>query len=227
VGKIINTLYKNKNTGINNIIYFPVVQDTTTISDLINRICWYFPKSTHSKANIYVPVDKDLLEIDFGSLVAPNAQQNYIEKLNHIHLIKESEIDLSQADTIMLWNKKSMLEPTILPHVHKVRIVDPTYYFSVEAETYQRMFFSTLRPESREHFSQLSKNNYQLLLDEVRNFDKAYVFGTGPSLEKLGKSFDYSDGFRIVCNSIEGFDLAPIRRALNSCVNIFNFYGRF
>jgi len=26
---------------------------------------------------------------------------------------------------------------------------------------------------------------------------------------------------------IEGFDLAPIRRALNSCVNIFNFYGRF
>jgi len=28
-------------------------------------------------------------------------------------------------------------------------------------------------------------------------------------------------------DTIEGFDLAPIRRALNSCVNIFNFYGRF
>ena len=27
--------------------------------------------------------------------------------------------------------------------------------------------------------------------------------------------------------TIEGFDLAPIRRALNSCVNIFNLYGRF
>jgi len=26
---------------------------------------------------------------------------------------------------------------------------------------------------------------------------------------------------------IEGFDLAPISRALNSCVNIFNLYGRF
>lgn len=26
---------------------------------------------------------------------------------------------------------------------------------------------------------------------------------------------------------IEGFDLAPIRRALNSCVNIFNLYGCF
>ena len=25
----------------------------------------------------------------------------------------------------------------------------------------------------------------------------------------------------------EGFDLAPISRALNSCVNIFTFYGRF
>ena len=27
--------------------------------------------------------------------------------------------------------------------------------------------------------------------------------------------------------TIEGFDLAPIRRALNSCVNIFNLYGCF
>lgn len=202
LGKIINILHKNKKSNINDVIYFPVVQNITTISDLINRICWYFPKSAHSNANIYVPVDKDLLGIDFGSLVAPNAQQNYIEKLDHIHLIKESEIDLSQADTIMLWNKKSMLEPTILQHIHKVRIVDPTYYFSVEAEIYQRLFFSTLRPESKEHFSQLSKKNYQLLLDAVKDFDKAYVFGTGPSLEKLGKSFDYSDGFRIVCNSI-------------------------
>ena len=26
---------------------------------------------------------------------------------------------------------------------------------------------------------------------------------------------------------LEGFDLAPIRRALNSCVNIFNLYGCF
>ena len=28
-------------------------------------------------------------------------------------------------------------------------------------------------------------------------------------------------------NAVEGFDLAPIRRALNSCVNIFNLYGCF
>ncbi len=40
------------------------------------------------------------------------------------------------------------------------------------------------------------------MIDKVKNFNKAYVFGTGPSLEKLGKDFDYSDGFRLICNSI-------------------------
>lgn len=202
LGKVADTLYINENPGINSIIYYPVVQSAKVISDLINRICWYFPKSTYSKANIYIPVDKDLIGINFGSLLAPNSQQNYIEKLEHIHLIKEDEMSLSQADAIMLWNKKSMLEPIILRYIHKVRIVDPTYYFSVEAETYQRMFFSSLGSESKDHFSQISKRNYQLLLDEVEQFGKAYVFGTGPSLENLGENFDYSDGFRIVCNSI-------------------------
>ena len=31
----------------------------------------------------------------------------------------------------------------------------------------------------------------------------------------------------IMVKALEGFDLAPIRRALNSCVNIFNLYGCF
>lgn len=202
LGNVASILQKNRNLSIKNIIYYPVVQNITNISDLINRICWYFPKSMHSKANVYIPVDNDLIGIDFRSLVAPNCQKNYIEKLNHIHLIKENKTSLLHADAIMIWDKKSMLEPFIIKNIHKVRVVDPEYYFSVEAETYQRMFFSTLMPESKEFFSQLSKKNYKSLLSEVKNFRKAYIFGTGPSLEKLGDKFDYSDGFRIICNSI-------------------------
>ena len=36
-----------------------------------------------------------------------------------------------------------------------------------------------------------------------------------------------NDEKRVGNKALEGFDLAPIRRALNSCVNIFNLYGCF
>ena len=35
------------------------------------------------------------------------------------------------------------------------------------------------------------------------------------------------NALNMAMNMSEGFDLAPIRRALNSCVNIFNLYGCF
>jgi len=153
-----------------NITYFPVVRNITILGDLINRACWYFPKSTQSKVEIYIPVDKDLIGIDLETLEAPRAQQRYIDNLDHIHLIKENEIDLSEASAIMLWDKKRQLDPVILRHIHKVKIVDPTYYFSVEAETYQRMFYTTLTPDSKEYFLQLSKKKLSIIDRQGKEF---------------------------------------------------------
>jgi hypothetical protein len=202
IGKIIQSMSKRDDYVIREIVYFPVVHDTTTLSDLVNRISWYFPQSAYSNVEVYILVDQNLLGTELNSLTPPSSQYSYIRKTENIHLIEKREYKLSQADVILLWNKRSMFEPIILRHINKVRIVDPTYYFSVETETYQRMFFETLEHQERERFLQLSKRNYQALLKRVGKYDKAYVFGTGPSLEKYAMDFDYSDGFRVVCNSI-------------------------
>ena len=83
----------------------------------------------------------------------------------------------------------------------KVNMVDPTYYFSVEADTHRRLYIQTIDSQEKERLSELSKRNYQTLLDEVSGCERGYVFGTGPSLDRA-MEFDYRGGFRVVCNSI-------------------------
>lgn len=202
VGKIIKSLDRDGEHIIRHVIYYPAVRDITILADLVNRISWYFPKSASSNVEVSILVDKSLLGTDLKFLVPPPSQHCYIGKSENIHLIEKQACNLSKADAIMLWDKRSMFKPVVLQHLTKVHIVDPTYYFSVEAETYQRMYIETLEDQEKERFLKLSRRNYQALLEEVGECERGYVFGTGPSLEEHAMDFDYSDGFRVVCNSI-------------------------
>jgi hypothetical protein len=202
VGKIMKSLARDGERAIRHVIYYPAVRDITTLADLVNRISWYFPKLASSNVEVSILVDKSLLGTDLKFLVPPPSQHCYIGKSGNIHLIEKQACNLSKADAIMLWDKRSMFKPVVLQHLTKVHIVDPTYYFSVEAETYQRMYIETLEDQEKERFLKLSRRNYQALLEEVGECERGYVFGTGPSLEEHAMDFDYSDGFRVVCNTI-------------------------
>lgn len=46
-----------------------------------------------------------------------------------------------------------------------------------------------------------ARQNLRDALSKYGGFDRAYVFGTGPSLSRAGER-EWSDGFRIVCNTI-------------------------
>ena len=63
--------------------------------------------------------------------------------------------------------------------------------------------------------SKQSKRIAVSLPEEAREFLETESKDTGVPLSNL------------LSYIVEGFDLAPIRRALNSCVNIFNLYGCF
>ncbi len=200
-GKLMKLKTQKAGRVIQNVLYYPAVKDTETLSDLVNRISWYFPESILSKNKVSIAVDTKLLNTDLKSLVPPSSQYNYIGQSKNIHLTDYKAVNFSQADVIMLWDKRSIFEPRILWHLNKVNIVDPTYYFSVEGDTHRRMYIQTLENQQKERLSELSKQNYQSLLGEVSKCEQGYVFGTGPSLARA-MEFDYRGGFRVVCNSI-------------------------
>jgi len=59
-------------------------------------------------------------------------------------------------------------------------------------------YYSSSKPNIED--SKLSFNYYVTNLKQ-KSLNKCYIFGTGPSLEKA-INYDFSDGFRVVCNTI-------------------------
>jgi hypothetical protein len=59
----------------------------------------------------------------------------------------------------------------------------------------------TYKRESLEKAIAKSSTNFKRYLSTIKKYDKAYIIGTGPSLSKA-REVDWSDGYRIVCNTI-------------------------
>lgn len=201
VGKVLRSLGRDNEMVIRHILYYPTVKDIATLADLVNRASWYLPQSALSRVEVTIPVDTKLLGTNLETLIPPPSQYSYIGQHENIHLIDHHKADLSQADAIMLWDKRSMFDPRVLWHLAKVTIVDPLYYCEVSSSLSARLCFQSIESQQKKQFSQLSKSNYQTLLDEVAACKRGYVFGTGPSLEQATE-FDYDGGFRVVCNTI-------------------------
>ncbi|MFC1983974.1 hypothetical protein ACFLVO_03065 [Chloroflexota bacterium] len=201
MGKILRSIAGCEGKVVRQVIYYPVVKDVATLADLVNRISWYLPQSSFSKVEVSIPVDTKLLNTNLKSLVPPSSQLSYIGQPSNIRLIDHCAVNLSQADAIMLWDKRTMFEPRILWRLPKVNVVDPWFYSELESAANRRLYFQTIESQQKEWFSQLSKKNYQVLLDVVAGCKRGYVFGTGPSLDRA-MEFDYRGGFRVVCNSI-------------------------
>jgi hypothetical protein len=83
-----------------------------------------------------------------------------------------------------------------------VRIVDPEFWSTAEANTHLRLRFYDIWDRNRRHlFAAQSADKLGKMTEDLSGAPRAYVFGTGPSLSQaLDMSFD--DGMRIVCNSI-------------------------
>jgi hypothetical protein len=184
------------------VIYYPPVADEATLADLANRVAWYLPTSAQPEATVEIPVSSHLREVDVVRLTPPDAQGNYLTDLTgRIRLAGDDEPLLSEADLILVWNKRRLFEPRILGNLAKVEIVDPTYCRSVESQAYARLCRRALKREDAERLREMSRRNYALLLEKIGKRERAYVFCTGPSLSRATE-FTFEGGFNVICNSI-------------------------
>ena len=198
---IMARLFNSDSNFIKRVVYYPAIFDLGILADVVNRASWYFPETRLSDVTISIPIKDNLIGTKIECLEHPSSQYNCIGKNSNINLISKDMIDLATADAIMLWDAEHAWDASIIRNLFKVNIVDPYYYFSVEADTNSRMFYSTLSSNAKNQMIKLSKRNYERLLKKVKKYNCAYVFGTGPSLDRANE-FDYSDGFNLICNSI-------------------------
>lgn len=183
------------------IVYYPEVNDREVLADIANRAAWYFPSSRLSDPEVVIPVQDNLLGVNICNLNPPKAQERYLDNDEAIKLVAGKELRLSQADAIMLWDSKCLYLPKVLAQLQKVFVVDPLFYSYTESESHRQVFYRTLSHSKRTEMRSLSISNYEALMRKVGHREKAFVFGTGPSISKAAE-FDFSQGFNVICNSI-------------------------
>ncbi|WP_321507973.1 hypothetical protein [uncultured Methanoregula sp.] len=199
---VIRSFSKTSKPECCRILFYPKIRDEQKLADIVNRIAWYIPETYSDFAEIRIIVEKSIIPKNIADLKTPSSQARYIKDRLNIQFVTDENGELGKADCILIWKKSSLIHPKILWQIKKIKIVDPTLYFSIEAESYGRLLFSIISDEEKNRLYENSKGNFNKLLSTVGTYKKAYVFGTGPSLEKCAKNFDYSDGFTIICNTI-------------------------
>lgn len=199
-------IIKSKNKGKpRKLVFYPTFQSKEELADQVNRVRWYVPESTRTE--VWMAIENPLDCVDFNKLPVPAHQRapSFAGDGIKLHLCRLQEIKtkLNIADVICVWNTKtSRWFRNILPHLLRVRIVDPDFYLSSECNSSAALlWYDLLTLAERVSWIDDSRLVLQRLFQELGGRKRAYLFGTGPSIKEV-ENHTYQDGVRIICNSM-------------------------
>lgn len=183
---------------IESIMFYPEVSRENDLSNIINQLSWYLPEDSVDSPQIHIPLD-DELDISSARSHPPSNQAKYPDRHLSLYDVKNPRKRATEVDVILLWNYK--LSPLVLRHLNKIYIVDPNYYSLIESDRWHRVSIRTSN-----ELEDSSEQNYSKLETRAENYSEAYIFATGPSLNKA-YNFDFPDNaLKIICNSIVNND---------------------
>lgn len=176
---------------------YPALEDEASLRDVLNRLGWYLPERTlRDGVRIAVPTALDV-EAAAG---APPGQVEFSRDHLPLEVVAPAAADAAagDADAILLWDSASRLRPSLLRNLSKVEVVDPGYYSGVESYTWGAFTDRLREPTDGDRATEL----FRSLEDRREDFERAYVFATGPSLDRA-TDFEFDDDeLKVVCNSI-------------------------
>ncbi|MFC4599652.1 hypothetical protein [Cohnella hongkongensis] len=159
---------------VQHLVIYPRIEDEAADRDMEARLDWYLP--TRKELTVFKP----------GS--AANDQ----EWLQHFEA----------SDLILVWQQQRLGDRLLEPFKQKIVCVDPEYSTTLEILTYIRLHYRTLAPEQRKALLDQYVANFMRMKERFSGSRLAYVFGTGPSLEKAWEEAFETSSVKIVCNSI-------------------------
>ena len=184
--------------------YYPLIESEKDLADVIGRISWYLPKA--SDANVFLPVADGLQNVLLENLPVPEYQRKRDSNGANLNLCCYQEIKAlyAKADYLLFWKLTDLSDLLkFFPYYHRIRVVDPEFYLFTETHTYPALYWYDLIPSNtRQQWKKDSRDNLFQLFDKLQGRDKAYIFGTGPSIDYALKLKNYDDGVRIICNSM-------------------------
>lgn len=190
----------------NRVSYYPAFKNIEDLSSHYHRALWYLPDKAGCKVAMVVSaaldVDKDYLN---GNV--PRGMQKPLATGKNIFLYRGFNLDwfsyFFRSKAILVWDtsKLSLFLKVVFLIMGKVLILVDTK--DARCSEYISYAFALSRMQAFSITRRRRLVYRERLLEVIKNFngEKAYVFGTGPSLEQAYRH-DFSDGLRIICNSI-------------------------
>lgn len=186
--------------------YLPKFQSEAELMDQYHRALWYLPENSGCVVGMYV--DRQVNSDHQGiRATVPDCMQEPPSSGKNIrifHSWMSFVIYLLRVQFVLVWNIKSthwavkwacrlIRKPWIEIDQDRVECVEDAHYAALLSRV-----LSDSEKLARRHEYQERLHN---VVRELSPQSKAYVFGTGPSLQRATE-FDLSDGIRIVCNSV-------------------------
>ena len=184
------------------IVFYPLIKNEDVLADLYHRACWYLPDCTGY--DVVFPVHRESLRFkdappSFGKCGPP--QFNPVVKT----LGDNPEVlgFLSTADFILLWDDDlNIMEKYNIGCVKKYVLNVSKASAAIRHEAYHFAILSHELMPQNERGNMLSdiQARFSTIVPQL-TANNAYVFGTGPSLEKA-MDMDFSNGVSIISNTI-------------------------
>lgn len=115
---------------------------------------------------------------------------------------QEWQSQLDTCDLILVWDRTRLGDPILQSYKTKTGCVDPEYTVTQEVLIYTRLYYRSLSFNQRKACLDQSILNFERMRNQFRDCKHAYVFGTGPSLERVWDMSLEPASAKIICNSI-------------------------
>ena len=192
-------------------LYLPGFSSHEDLCDQFFRILWYFNPIHAIVDRIFIPIHSSLsLKFKLSDHFDPKIENLKNKFTDKIIFFDADDFDqwqfiASKSDVVMRWKKsESYQTANIQKHMNKRLPNRPCYKIDHRAEQYAAshylMLSRDLNPNKDKDLAD-SQRKFELLTDRLKQYEKSYIFGTGPSLDHA-KNYDFSDGLTIACNSM-------------------------
>lgn len=109
---------------------------------------------------------------------------------------------INNADIFLVADVSAINYFSLLLNAHKTFIVDPNFYSNTEVSNWVSAYYNILTKKEKNKYTKLSQYNFNTFLSSYNSNEYAYLFGSGPSIERYDQHIYKENSIRIICNSL-------------------------
>lgn len=184
---------------------FPALRAESELVDLLHKVKYYCDPGTVKSVEIALDFEPSFDVSNPAQWPVPTySSEITVDAVVSLKVTKACKglwSALARFDVVFVWDWTFEEQPRRVAQASSKLLNVDRHRYASEAWSWSEFAASTSDDIDAQGLVLSSRERLADHLDALPSYDKAYVFGTGPSLD-CAMDMDFSDGYRIVCNSI-------------------------